>query len=190
MQHKIHISQIPDISLMSLGQRYLPNFELSSEGFLLTSDPNMQEEVFILFEEGGFSWVISEEYSANPPLFDRPFIHKHFDCYIFAKDYYLQTFGVELLDVSYEDDWWNTGKNLYIENAKNAGFELLSPNEKVKIGDLFALRMRSSVVNHVAVYVGGGQIAHHGGGDVSKIEKLRPAHWRFSEGIYRHVSLS
>lgn len=189
MRYKIHLSQIPDISDITLEQRYLPNFESSDDGFILTSNEICTENVFLLLEDNSLYWMISDQYLQNPPLFGRPFIHKTFDCYTFARDYLLQEFGIILPSVAYEDDWWNTGQNLYLDAAKDAGFILLPAGSKVRVGDLFALRMRSPVINHIGIYVGDKKIAHHNGGEVSKIETLRPAHWRFCEGIYRHESL-
>jgi len=189
MRYPIALSFIPEPSQLELGARYLPNFEKDPAGFLLTVDPACGEPVSILLSGGSLAWQTTEVYEAETPLLGRPFIHKRFDCYTFLRDACLRDFEIVLPDVEYEADWWLHGKDLYMDNVRQAGFTIKPPSAGLQVGDVLAIKLRASAVNHTALYVGSGNIAHHCSGALSRIEPLRPAFWRFCEGVYRHESL-
>lgn len=147
-------------------------------------DKSPEVSAAICYVDGKFYWVIDDDYYINAPLYERPFIHKVFDCYRFLKDYFSCELGIALPDHEYEDDWWVSGKNYYNDYAIDAGFNPVTP--PLQKGDVILLSINSPVPNHAAVYVGEGNIAHHLGGARSKIEPFRRGLLPSVSGYYRH----
>lgn len=93
------------------------------------------------------------------PLVRRKFVHGVHDCYTIIRDWYKQERGIDLPNFHRDDEWWNNGGNLYVENFPRAGFvEVPFPPQ---VGDVILMTIRSDVPNHAAVYVGNGDILHH-----------------------------
>jgi hypothetical protein len=53
-----------------------------------------------------------------------------------------------LPDFEREDNWWNNGKNYYLENFEKWGFERVS---EIKEHDVALIQIASPVPNHAAV---------------------------------------
>jgi cell wall-associated NlpC family hydrolase len=103
-----------------------------------------------------------------PPLLGRQFRHGpsgndgRGDCYALVRDYYRLERGVTLPDFPRDNDWWRSGEDLYSANFEEAGFLVMTPEEQPEAGDVALITVpRSNVVNHAAVYLGGGLILHH-----------------------------
>lgn len=97
---------------------------------------------------------------ANPePLVGRQFIHGINDCYSVIRDYYREQ-GITLPNYARGMDWWDRGLDLYTENFRHAGFEVV-PREDIQLGDLLLMQVRATVVNHAAVVTGNNEILHH-----------------------------
>ncbi|MGY2048923.1 NlpC/P60 family protein [Methylobacterium sp. JK268] len=105
------------------------------------------------------------------PLLGRPFVHGKWDCYSLARDWHREFVGIEIPDVAREPDWWKPHVDrppldLYADGFARAGFVRVGtdgrPREAGPLpGDCFLCRVRSSVMNHSGVYLGGGLILHH-----------------------------
>lgn len=93
------------------------------------------------------------------PLVGRKFVHGIHDCYTIIRDWYKQERGVVLPNFNREDEWWNNGGNLYVENFPRAGFKEVPFAPQV--GDVILMNIRADVPNHAAVYLGDGIILHH-----------------------------
>jgi proteasome lid subunit RPN8/RPN11 len=115
------------------------------------------------------------------PLLARPFVHAIFDCYSLIRDAY--RLGktalanqpdpdacvadwpfdpITLPEFPRRDNWWGRGDNLYLDNFRAAGFDISEGGlEDVQVGDVFFMKLRSPVLNHGGIYVGGGLIMHH-----------------------------
>lgn len=181
-------NELIDITQFEFGKRYNSEFNESDEGFLfLDKETESSDDIVIRLIDNRAYWDVADSYIENAPLYGRPFIHGLFDCYTFFRDLYKREFDIDIIDAEYEDAWWNNGKNHYVENVNAAGFSLIEP--PLQKGDLVAMRVMSPVINHVAVYMGDGQVAHHLGGCDSVLEKFRPAYLAMESGFYRHESM-
>ncbi len=87
----------------------------------------------------------------------------------------------------YPDEWWLSGKDLYLDNAAAAGFVL--NNGPVVIGDVLATKIHSTVVNHTSVYLGDNKVYHHLGYRKSVIEKLKPIILNNLDSVWRHKDI-
>lgn len=101
-----------------------------------------------------------------PPLLGRQFRHGasgsdgRGDCYALIKDYYKLILDVDLPEGIRNDEWWQHGENLYLENMTRAGFVNVPANE-VKEHDVFFAQINSSVPNHGGLILKNGMLLHH-----------------------------
>jgi proteasome lid subunit RPN8/RPN11 len=103
-----------------------------------------------------------------PPLERRQFRHGpsgtdgRGDCYALVRDYYRTKKNTQLIECPRDDGWWNAQDNpdLYNTNFTRAGFARADEN-KPEVGDVVLMRIRSTVTNHAAIYIGAGMILHH-----------------------------
>lgn len=112
----------------------------------------------------------------------RKFVHGSTDCYGLIRDFYKEEFGIELTDYARCDNWWNEGKNLYMDNFKNEGFYLLDDMEEPQFGDIFLIALGCSVPSHGAIYVGENKILQHVQSRLSSIDKYM--------GVFRNCTLA
>lgn len=118
-------------------------------------------------EKEGIPWIIvsvregkvTEKHLLTPtgweaPLIGRSFFHGVLDCYTLIKDCYKRELGIYLPETEREDDWWDKGQDLYVENYKRAGFRVLDESEPIKPFDVLLMQYRAKVSNHGGVYLG------------------------------------
>lgn len=87
------------------------------------------------------------------PLLGRPFFHGVLDCYSMIQDVYQREFGIGLKEWEREDDWWNAGKDYYMDRFEQTGFRKLRPDETVLVGDVILMAVHAPVANHAGVYL-------------------------------------
>lgn len=117
-------------------------------------------------EQSGLPWVIvsvrdgkvSRPHQIAPtgyaaPLLGRPFFHGVLDCYSMIRDVYAREFGIELRDWEREDDWWNNGKDYYLDRFADTGFRKLRQDEGIQIGDVVVMQIHAPKANHAGVYL-------------------------------------
>lgn len=118
------------------------------------------------------------------PLVGRQFVHGSSDCFGLVRDYYIRELGITLPNIQREDNWWNKGKNLYMDNYVDAGFERVEGEPEKH--DMLLLQLKSPVPNHAAIYLGERKILHHVFGRLSSIEAYA-GFWSFNTiAIMRH----
>lgn len=130
------------------------------------ADPYPSEADRVACEETGLPWVIVSvrdgKYESlhqfaptgyQAPLLGRPFFHGVLDCYSMIRDVYRREFGIELLEWEREDDWWNAGKDYYMDRFEQTGFRKLRSDETVQIGDVVLMAVHAPVANHAGVYL-------------------------------------
>lgn len=88
------------------------------------------------------------------PLIGRMFFHGVLDCMTLVHDFYKREFDIDLPNPYREDDWWNRGQNLYIENYPSAGFYKLPEDTEMQYGDVALMQIRSPVANHSGIFLG------------------------------------
>lgn len=118
-------------------------------------------------EETGIPWLIvsvtaegvGADHLLQPsgwkaPLLGRPFYHGVLDCYTLVQDFYKRELSIDLPTPERDDDWWNHGGNLYMDNYAAAGFRPLREGEAIAYGDVVFMAVQSPVPNHAAVFIG------------------------------------
>lgn len=128
----------------------------------------------------------------------RTWIHGVFDCYSLIQDFYAQNYQIVLNDYDHEDEWWNTGQNLYMENFAAEGFGLV---DEPLPGDVILMQINAPVPCHGAIYLGKNTILHHYIHRISNSESYKGV-WRNTtvaylrhrdvkyREVYDHVSIS
>lgn len=102
------------------------------------------------------------------------------DCYTLAQTVYADILGLQLRDYARPSRWYMLPEFDFFEKLfPLEGFFTVSTNANdVRIGDALLMGMgRTEVANHVAIYVGRGQILHHLTGQKSRLEAYSPK-WR------------
>lgn len=146
-------------------------------------------------DEGAVDWVISswpdgEIYQFSPRKKERPYEDRHFvlgvsDCWTIIADFYQREYGMTLTNYSVPDQWWNDGKNLYMDNWQKEGFIDIGDAEPVR-GDVIIMQVRADVPNHGGVYLGDGKMLHHMFGRKSKIVNYDEYYRTSTKLIVRH----
>lgn len=119
-----------------------------------------------------------------PPLLHRKFQHQHSDCYSLIQDAYALT-GVILPDFEREEEWWDKGGDLYLENVEKAGFHQIDMAD-LQLGDVILMKIASKKVNHGAVYLGDETLIHHCDRRLSKRDPYGGAWVRSTHSCWRH----
>ena len=83
-------------------------------------------------------WLKNEK--KERPLYDRPYVWHVYDCYSFVKDFYEQEFGIVLNDYVREENFFDKGQELYLDNFEKEGFSEVALSE-IKYGDLILFKL-------------------------------------------------
>lgn len=137
----------------------------------------------------------------NPPIFlgdgqiaPRRFRHGVADCYAFARDWYRETFGIDLPDFARGWDWWTRGDDLYLRNLRSAGFEVVSTDptrfaRELRRGDALLRSISGFAVDHAAMYIGDNLIVEHCFKQLARRRPVGPS-LRLSTHLVRHRDLA
>ena len=121
------------------------------------------------------------------PLVGRQFSHGVLDCYALVRDYYAREVGMVLPDYERQDNWWNNGQDLYMQNYRDAGFHPIKG--EVRKHDIIIMQVRSPRPNHAGVYIGDGLMLHHMYGRLSTREVYGGWFQEITRVIVRHKEL-
>lgn len=127
-------------------------------------------------------------------LLGREWVHGDQDCYTILQDIYKDNLGVLLTNYARPTDWWVHGLDLYTENFRKEGFEMIDLNDQEpQLLDVFMIcipdgRCLKNVVNHCAVYVGDGLVVHHLGQRLSECTLYRGYLKRYTSYVIRHTA--
>lgn len=113
------------------------------------------------------------------PIIGRPFVHGIFDCYAAVRDVYrlgrdrLREQGaywplepIYLPEVPRDDNWWQSGQDLYADHLEIVGFKQITRSE-ARPGDAFLIKIGGRQgnphdrLNHAGVLMEHDQIYHH-----------------------------
>jgi proteasome lid subunit RPN8/RPN11 len=133
-----------------------------------------------------FQYIEPKGYS--PDLVGRVFSHGVLDCYTLIRDYYRQRLDIVIPDFERVDGWWESGKNIYVENFAKAGFRRII-DQPIKEHDVLLMQIQAPVSNHGAVFVGGDKILHHLYGRLSKHDVYGGYYAKHTTHVLRHEKL-
>lgn len=125
-------------------------------------------------------------------LLGKQWVHGTQDCYTIAQQIFKDNLGIELTNYARPTDWWIQGLNLYAENFRKEGFEVVDCKEDdIQLLDVFMIcipdgRCLRNVINHCAIYVGDGKVVHHLGKRLSECTLYRGYLKRYTSYIIRH----
>lgn len=132
-------------------------------------------------------YTVIEPRGYQAPLIGRNFHHGVLDCYALARDFYISK-GLQIPNYAREDEWWLKGKNLFLENFKEAGFYQIG-EEDLRENDALLMQMHAPVPNHCAVYIGESKILHHVTNRLSGSD-IYGGYWRHvTTHVLRHKDL-
>jgi proteasome lid subunit RPN8/RPN11 len=115
--------------------------------------------------DGRMSWL--NQPKKEYPLYGRPFQWHVYDCYSFIRDFYEQELNIEIPDFYREENFWERGQELYLDNFHKAGFVEI-PLAHVEYGDVLLIDLANGITSHGAVYLGANTIGHHPQGHISR----------------------
>ena len=129
-------------------------------------------------------------------LYNRIFKIGKSDCYTIVKEYY-QNLGIKLDgENTLGNDWYKENPNLISElfklNKTNPNLPIveLPPDSQLKEHDVIVFEfIKGAGPNHVAVYLGDGNMIHHPRNRYPCIETLNPIYKKKMYKIYRHEGL-
>ncbi|EDY2189023.1 endopeptidase [Salmonella enterica subsp. enterica] len=149
--------------------------------FLSSGDRTLQLQTALAW------WLVCDEriykFRCVPHLTGRQFEHGVYDCYTLFRDAY-HLAGIDLPDFHREEDWWDKGKNLYLDNLEANGFYQVRA-DKAQPGDVLICCFGTSTANHAAIYCGNGELLHHVPEQLSKRERYNEKWERRTHSIWR-----
>ncbi|EMW9314789.1 phage tail protein [Salmonella enterica] len=149
--------------------------------FLSSGDRTLQLQTALAW------WLVCDEqvykFRSVPHLTGRQFEHGVYDCYTLFRDAY-HLAGIELPDFHREEDWWDKGENLYLDNLEANGFYQVRA-DKAQPGDVLICCFGTSTANHAAIYCGNGELLHHVPEQLSRRERYSEKWERRTHSIWR-----
>ena len=136
---------------------------------------------------GGYSDICWLDDAFIPPLIERPFVHGIYDCYSSIRDFYRLELNITLKNYPRDNVWWESGKNLYVENFADAGFVEVDDSE-YRIGDVLLSQISSHVINHGCVVTGSNQVLNHFVDRLSRYDDLH-RYQRFAKKHLRYQTM-
>lgn len=114
-------------------------------------------------------------------LVGRAYIPGRVHCWSLVRDLYKDNFGIEYQNYSIPVNWDSNSLNLIELSWENEGvFKVENWDiRKLQPADILCLAIRSANPNHLAVYLGGGDLIHHPYAQLSRVEPMRDF-WRMS----------
>jgi proteasome lid subunit RPN8/RPN11 len=138
---------------------------------------------------GTLAWseIAPSDYKA--PLIGRQWVWSISDCWTLVRDWYAETWGLELPDWERPLDMDGFNANPMFDGCwKEAGFVEV-PLETMQVGDAILMSLDGSPgLNHVAVYVGDQQILHHIRGRLSSRDIFGGYYQKQAGRVLRHSS--
>ena len=152
--------------------------DVMGEDWLIVSYPNIH-------------WKELKSKNKKPDLIGRQFMYGLLDCFTLVEDYYREACDIILKvpqwnkDNGYEWDFWEKGKNYYVENYEVNGFKRIEDGS-LKLHDAILMNIRAPISNHCAIYIGDNKILHHLVSRLSCREMYGQHYRQFTTHVLRH----
>ena len=132
-------------------------------------------------------WIKLEPSENTYDLLGRPFVYGIYDCFTILKDYY-ETHGINIYPYDYEWEFWEKGKNLYLDNFKSEGFTEVTDGS-LQPNDVILMALNSEITNHAGIYVGRGKMLHHAPNRLSCRDTYAGMWKQITRMVVRHQSM-
>lgn len=109
-----------------------------------------------------------------PPMTGREFRTAVTDCYELVRGHYRLRLDTRLPRFHRAANWWEAGQNLIMENLAAAGFREVTDGPVKDDVLAFTIPRKVPVPNHLAVYLGDGEMIHHLQGRLSRTDPVEP----------------
>lgn len=119
----------------------------------------------------------------DTPIEGRRFIYGIWDCYGLVKKWYKDNRDMILTDVprGFDDDEIDSLSKSLLEDTLN--FKEVERFRDMKIGDIICMGVGARKINHLAVYIGNGQIYHHMIHQIPKIDNYS----KYANFVIKHL---
>lgn len=132
----------------------------------------------------GITWWGGRGEGNTEDFLDRTFRHGVTDCYALVRDYYDQTFDIQLPEMPRDWRWWETNPTFMPDGLEQTGFSRIKTDPKP--GDIWlaSIGVRDGAITHCGVLLEDGLTLHHpGSGQPVSPRKA------VIEPIYRYVNM-
>jgi len=131
--------------------------------------------------DGTYSEIKPKGYKA--PLIGREWVHGVYDCYSLVQDYYRQAHNIHLPDCQRQENWWERGFNVILDNFMNLGFVEV---KDIKPYDGVIMKIASPVPNHCGVILPDGNLLHQPRNRLSTLDNYSTRYRNATIMIVRH----
>jgi cell wall-associated NlpC family hydrolase len=115
---------------------------------------------WLIVSHPGGRWAVIEPDGRRAPLVGRQWAWESQDCYSLVRDGFLAFTGMALPDFARDWQWWKNGGDMIAEQFSPSGFRSLPAGSAPMHCDVIAMRIRSPVANHLALFLAPDQILH------------------------------
>ncbi len=120
--------------------------------------------------------------------------HGEADCFQLIRRFYAENFQIDIPNVNYQDEWWNTEpeKDYFTQNVRSAGFQpvLTEALTAMKPGWGLLFAQGAAFVTHCGVWIGNGSFLHHPRNEPSRIERWAGRWQGRTVSIWHHPQAS
>lgn len=120
------------------------------------------------------------------PLEGRTWGFGTLDCFAVVRDGLAEHAGIHIPDFDRSWEFWTRGEDIITAGFAKAGFTLLADGMTPRHCDVFAMRVRSRIPNHLALFLEPDQMLHHVEGQLSRRELYSPAAQQLTAMHFRH----
>lgn len=110
------------------------------------------------------------------------------DCFATVRAFYSHNFGIEIANYARPSDWKANDLDLLRSCYVNEGFNMITDwkVQDLRPADLLAVMLGEANPNHLAIYLGEGEMLHHLYGKFSRVDPMG-GYWRnHTSFILRH----
>ena len=132
-------------------------------------------------------WIKLEPSDEIHDILGRPFVYGVHDCFTILQDYF-KALEIIIKPHNYEWEFWEMGKNLYMENFEAEGFVRVTDGS-IQVHDVMLMALNSDIANHAGIYVGRGRMLHHAPNRLSCRDNYNGIWNQITRAVVRHESM-